>query len=360
MEYYIYITNDCNLNCTYCSVMLDKDKTSIPLSIQYPIEKLRKFVDVVQKSFKDKEAIIYFFGGEPSLDWGSIQKVIDGFVCVKAYEVSFILHTNGLLLGNTPDKILNKISTIILSLNYEKIYKNGGISDYFYGIAQSIKQVKQKKDISIMGRLTTTNTTSLYTACTLTGNFFDYVYWQIDNQEIVEDVENYKAQYKKEISLLFDYWFSYLRQDVVLYYIPFLGIIRNFIDEKQFGGNYYCGFGNYSIFVQTDGICYACCEAVEEGQHKIGSIDHGIKFADMKPDNAKCLKCAYLKICGGRCGRMHKDFRMDRISDFCELNIFTIKMIENNLPEIKKLLKNNPYFFDAIFDYHLDYTELLP
>ena len=33
MEYFVYMTNDCNLKCEYCSVLLDCEKTTCQLSL---------------------------------------------------------------------------------------------------------------------------------------------------------------------------------------------------------------------------------------------------------------------------------------------------------------------------------------
>jgi len=357
MEFYIYITNDCNLNCSYCSVLLNKEKMAKPQSIQYSLDNLRKFVDDEQKRNNDKYATICFFGGEPTLDIDKIEHIMKKFENVKSYEIKYVLHTNGLLLSSIPHAVVKRLDTVFLSLNYEKIFTKGQISNYFFGITKSLATLKEKKQIPIIGRLTITKDTSLYTQCAILPNTFDYIYWQIDNQEHLEDIENYKENYKKDVSLLFDYWFSFLEKGTILNYVPFLSIVKSLVDNEPSPKNYYCGYGYYSVFIQTDGECYACCEAVESSKHKIGNIYNGINFSDMSIDNKKCLDCLYLKLCGGRCGRMHKDFSKKRINDFCELNIFTFNLFINSLPTIKKLLKSNPDFLEAAYDEHIDYTE---
>jgi len=360
MEFYIYITNDCNLNCAYCSVLLNKEHTNIPLNIQYPLVDLKKFIDKVQKENNDKFATICFFGGEPTLDYGMIETIISNFDKVKSYEISFILHTNGLLLSKIPDKLASKIDVVFVSLNYDKLFNDGRISNYYLNISKSLHSIKQKNKISVIGRLTITNETSLTTACVLMENAFDYVYWQIDNREQVDGIIEYKTIYKAEITTLFDYWLSNLKSGKILNYIPFLSIVKNLVDSTPAPKNYFCGYGFYSVFIQTDGTCYTCCEAVESSKHKIGDIHNGIKFVDMNIANPKCLNCLYLKLCGGRCGRMHKDFSQKRINDFCELNIFTFKLFIDALPQLQQILNENTDFRQALNDYHIDYTEQTP
>lgn len=360
LEYYIYITNDCNLNCSYCSVLLKSNQNHLPQKPSYDLNNLKNFIDITQRKFKSDVACLYFFGGEPTLDYDLIYSIIEIFKDVIEYKTKYILHTNGLLLNKIPQRVLNHIDIIFLSLNYEKIYSNGAISEYFINFVHNIAYIKNLKNIPFIGRLTISEGTSLYTECALLGIFFDYVYWQLDNQEQLKNIILYKNQYIKEVELLFDYWYSFLKQGVLVRYIPFLSILRHFINNVPIPSNYYCGYGDDIVYIQTDGTCYACCDEVESKQHYIGSIYEGIKFINMEVNHDRCLKCSYLKICGGRCGRMHKDFDADRIDHYCDINKFTFKLIEKSLSDIKDIISNDNRLQEIINDPMLDYTELIP
>ncbi len=360
MEYYIYVTNDCNLNCSYCSVLLKSNQRHLPIKPNYELNELKKFVDTTQKAFNSETACLYFFGGEPTLDYNFIYSVIQLFQDSSEYNIKYVLHTNGLLLDKIPDTILTYIDIIFLSLNYEKIYDNNEISEYFVNFVHNIAYIKSKKDIPFIGRLTISEGASLYTECTLLGNFFDYVYWQLDNQETLNDIKRYKKQYLNEIEILFDYWYSFLKQGILLRYVPFLAILRHMINDPSVPENFYCGYGDDIVYIQTDGTCYACCDEMESKKHFIGDIYNGILFENMKNNYDRCLKCEYIKICGGRCGRMHKDFEEDRINHYCDMNRFTFKLIESHLEEIKDIISKNYNLKEIIDDFMLDYTELIP
>lgn len=360
MEYYIYVTNKCNLNCSYCSVMLENNSRHLPDQLSYKLEDLKHFVDTVQRTRPKDVARIYFFGGEPTLDFNTIYSIILLFKEVKSYKVEFILHTNGILLNYLPEYIIKYIDIIFLSINYEKIYNSGKISDYFIGLLHNISIIKNKKQIPFIGRLTISEGASVYSECALIGDFFDYVYWQLDNQKNLRDIIAYKEQYKKEISLLFEYWLKFFKEGVILRYIPFLSIAQHLLYEYPIPQHFYCGYGDDMIYIQTDGSCYGCCDEVDSKRHFIGDIYSGIEFRDMEISNVICKNCEDLIICGGRCGRMHKDFEPERIKYYCEMNKFTFELVRKHLPEIIEKIGSCTYYKEIFCDSLMDYTELLP
>lgn len=281
MEYYVYITNECNMNCKYCSVLFDTQKYGVPIKPQYSFTELEHFVSMTQKDLNDDVADIYFFGGEPTIDFAQIDKLIDAFDKPHFYKVNYIMHTNGLLIPNTPKKILERINITLLSFNYELIYNGEHIAPYFGKMLKAIEYIKSVNDIPIIGRITVSPKTSLFTECCLISNFVDYVYWQIDNCDSIKDFNSYQAQYQYDINTLFKYWYEYLKKGILLKFVPFISAIRNIIIEPEKPDKFYCGYGSSMIYVQTNGKCYACCDNVATNSHYIGDIFTGIKFSHL-------------------------------------------------------------------------------
>lgn len=362
MEYYIYVTNDCNMNCSYCSVMMKQNEVSIPTNISYSLDKLKSFIHKTQSARfpLDQHAIIYFFGGEPTLNYNQIAQIIEELGGENEYRITYILHTNGLLLNKIPKTVVEKIDVIFLSLNYEKIFVNGHMTAYFSKIIESITKIKKEYGITTIGRLTISQNTSLYSEATLLGVFFDYIYWQLDNQKEIKKIEQYKTQYIREVSLLYKYWMDFLEHGIVLNYIPFLATIRHALFDKEDPINYYCGYGDDIVYIQTDGTCYGCCDEIEGKQHFIGNIIDGIQFHNMHISATYCKKCHYLRLCGGRCGRMHKDFSHERIQQFCDMNIALFNKIIESKDRIKRLIEQHPHLLSAINDPNIEYTEQIP
>lgn len=144
-----FISNDCNLNCSYCSILLKKGKGNIPQEPAFSVAELNNFIDKTQRKYNDKSADIVFFGGEPTLNYPFIEKIISSqdSKFEKPYEYHYMLHTNGLLLGEIPDNILKHLDSIMLSINYDKIPRLKLNEGYFKTIINSVRIVKQRKSI---------------------------------------------------------------------------------------------------------------------------------------------------------------------------------------------------------------------
>ena len=145
MEYYVYLTNDCNLMCKYCSVLMDCKTFDIPLGITYNIEDLISFIGRTQKDRGDSQVDVYFFGGEPTLEFPSMQKNITELKNnLDNYNINIILHTNGLLLDSKlPQAILRQLDLITLSINYHEIPHFNLGKGYFKKIINNALEIKK-------------------------------------------------------------------------------------------------------------------------------------------------------------------------------------------------------------------------
>lgn len=257
MEYYIFISNDCNLNCNYCSILLKKGKCNIPQEPAFSVAELNNFIDKTQRKYNDKSADIVFFGGEPTLNYPFIEKIISSqdSKFEKPYEYHYMLHTNGLLLGEIPDNILKHLDSIMLSINYDKIPRLKLNEGYFKTIINSVRIVKQRKPIPIVARLTITEETSLYSEIALFNPFFDAVYWQIENNYQFKDFKAFRDSYKYELTLCFNIWLNYLKRGIMLRLIPFLAATYFFVNEHN-SDVFCCGYNNSMVYVQTNGFAH--------------------------------------------------------------------------------------------------------
>lgn len=259
MEYFIYMTNDCNLKCDYCSVLMDCEKNNLPMKPTYNYIELIEFIKNTQHQNNDEEISIYFFGGEPSLEYNDIERLINiAKKELSMYSLKFVLHTNGLLLDMLPDNILNELSLIMFSINYEKIPHHILYPSYFSTIMDNALSIKTQKNIPIIARLTVTEKTSIYTELLQVSHFFDYVYWQIENCSSFANSIAFKDTYIYEIQKTFEYWIKYLEQGIMIKYIPFMAVLKFMFFHDRDSDEFSCGYSRGMVYVQTNGKCYAC------------------------------------------------------------------------------------------------------
>ena len=90
---YLMLGSACNMSCRHCT------QTPIKGNVAFPTTELSKDVlDFIVKWDNAGGGRLYFWGGEPLLYWGTIQKLIDEFEKFGVSNISYRIFTNGLLL----------------------------------------------------------------------------------------------------------------------------------------------------------------------------------------------------------------------------------------------------------------------
>lgn len=362
MEYFVYMTNDCNLHCQYCSVLLDCQKSNLPIKPTYSNPALADFIKRVQQENEDTEVNIYFFGGEPTMEYLAIIELVGQLkqALPKALTLKFILHTNGLLLNQIPLNLSKELSLIMFSINYEKIPKYNLANSYFSTIMENAIITKQQSGIPMIARLTITEETSLYTEVLQVSSFFDLIYWQIENCIQFKDFSSFYETYCFEIERTFDYWLQYLKHGFMIKLVPFMAVLKFMFFPDRTDNEFSCGYSRGMIYIQTDGNCYACSDNVEACVHHIGDIKSGITLKKFSLEMFRCAKCSYRRLCMGRCGRMHIEFTDHHISEYCRMNQFMFNLFNARQAELDLVLREYPAFKHELTNCLLEYTEFTP
>lgn len=361
MEYFIYMTNDCNLHCEYCSVLLDCKKYNMPMEPAYSWQELKDFIQNTQNTLQDTEIVIYFFGGEPSLRYEQIANLITVLGNkIDNIDIKYVLHTNGLRLNEIPYKISENLKIVMHSLNYEKIPKYNLKNSYFSNVMDGLFHFRTLSNAEIIARLTITEKTSLYTEVMQIAHFYDYVYWQIENCAEFNNFNIFFTTYTYEIKLLFDYWMGYLRQSILLNLVPFIAVLKFMFEHDRNSQEFSCGYGRGMIYVQTNGMCFACSDDVGSQIHKIGSLIESVKMPHPSLMDLKCGKCIYRPLCMGRCGRMHNEFSDIHISQYCTLNQYMFDLFIENKSELCSIYMSSEEIRNKLKSPALEYTEFTP
>ena len=217
-----------------------------------------------------------------------------------------------------------------------------------------------RRDIPIIARLTITEETSIFTELLQVSNFFDYIYWQIENCAKFNSPKIFIDTYIYEIRKTFEYWVKYLEQGIMLKYIPFMAVLKFMFFHDRSDNEFSCGYSRGMIYIQTDGKCYACSDNVEGNIHYMGDIFRGVNLPCHKLSEFKCNGCAYRSICMGRCGRMHIEFSKEHINDYCLMNQAMFNLFLDNRSLLEGIIKKYPFFKSELEHWILEYTEFTP
>lgn len=99
----LILTNKCNMTCTYCYANHGAyDKPDITMDFETAVRAVELVYESTKKAIEYENIItIAFFGGEPSLEFGLIRRVVDHVerTLPKPLSVRYLLSTNGTGIG---------------------------------------------------------------------------------------------------------------------------------------------------------------------------------------------------------------------------------------------------------------------
>ncbi len=352
MLWLVYTTGECNLNCSYCGGSFNPN--TVPWNVKYNLNDLKKTIEA------DPEAVIIFYGGEPLLNAGLIEFVMDN---IKAKR--FGVQTNGTKIELLPEEYWKKMDVVLLSIDGRKqvtdMYRGKGTYD---SVLKSFKKLDSIKVNKIIARMTVTKHTDIYEdVMHLFSIGFKYVHWQLN--AIWSKKWNIKSwaysSYLPGIKRLGKIFLEEASKGEVLGIVPFLGILSAHYFEGYNGPP--CGAGYKSVSVSTDGRILACPIAVFEKWAVLGDVRTGFKLKDIEIPE-KCKTCEYFRYCGGRCLYSLMEGKNLWGSFYEDLDEITKKTIEEVI-SLTKYLDN--YINNGIIDKNqlkydptLDSTEVIP
>jgi len=138
--FWIFLTERCNLNCTYCFYKYKDNSTTLA------INNLREIMNSAPLQ-KDSEVVIS--GGEPLIEWHLVEGIIRKIRQEKK-DIYILLQTNGLLLDKEKAAILKKYNVNVeMGLDGDfcsnSIGREGTTREKYSRILKSIELLKQNK-----------------------------------------------------------------------------------------------------------------------------------------------------------------------------------------------------------------------
>lgn len=304
MYFILYLTERCNLTCTYCEPRLSRQKQAY--DIRYPLDQLIDFLAA------DPNLCLQFYGGEPLLRIDLIESIL-----ARVQTRRVCIQTNALLLDQIPTSLFERIDAFSISLDGPRAITDACRGDGIYD--RAIAQVSALRQRGYRGhigaRMTTSPGVPIYDAvahfidgCEFA---FDSVYWQLNvlfgsetwrfDKRFVQ--RWFKRQYNPQITALIDRWLEELRdRQRLVEIIPFVTTSFNILTGRRVE-QIQCGAGVFTWTVTPSGDIYACPVLRGVPNYHAGHI------AELRPQDIQplpglrriCAECSVLELCGGRC-----------------------------------------------------------
>lgn len=313
MRFYVTLTSNCNLKCRYCYEKSCEDfgsdfhglavDYSLPSSVAYDTYLLKEFLR------KDRDPVIVFYGGEPLIQMDKLREMTDQ---VKASR--FMIQTNGLLLDRLEPAYVNRLDTILVSIDGDE-----ELTDYYRGkgtysrLTENIRTIRERGfGGEIIARMTVGEETEIdrqVLALAQNGQLpISSVHWQLDALFWQNDfprrrfaewaAQNYNPRLRKLIRA----WLEHMRtHGEVLRLYPLVGVMHSLLDNEP--SRLHCGAGWMMFNVQTDGNITPCPVMAGMKDFYLGNIRETSpeSLKDAVSVSEPCTACDTYPICGGRC-----------------------------------------------------------
>ena len=348
MEFYVYLTYNCNLSCTYCSA-----RKVVSRSGQKTIsaDMIDSVVSYIERNVDGDDDALVFFGGEPLL----VPDVLESFIeKTEHLNITYRLFTNGLLVNRVPLEILKKIDVIFVSVDGDKrSHELHRVSGTYERIFENIEYLRSNTDSHLIGRITVEEETDIEVSVKKLLGVVHSVYWQIVNKPRFNEPHEFVAKYKNDVTRLFNFWLENLSAGKNLNIIPFQAIAASLLfdypDEKK---SFRCGSGHSYQTIDVDGNVYFCDEYVGDGEGIVGNIADGrvsLKYRHHTDLFSDCRTCDVSEICLGRCRKFLSKYEDEHKRFYCDITRYLINIILSNKDKITSLANKYYPSIDSIY-----------
>ncbi len=365
MNYSLYLTDSCNLNCKYCYEK--KFKTNRELSF----DNIKKIIDNEIKS-KSKESIITFFGGEPLLKKVIIYNTAK-YIKSKKSNTKFLFNmtTNGTLIDDEFIDFFENNDFISLSLSIDGLRYSQDINRVtkkdkptYDFVVNNVKKLLSKSKIPVAVPVVTKNNIEFISdnLKNLIKIGFKNINFQFDftvdwNDE---DLNIIRTEFNKISQIYIDS----MRNEKEFHILEIDEKIRSYIDDN-INCNDDCSVGLKGVNVGTDGNIYPCMQFMYDKKYIIGNCEKGINKEKqieihklLKQEMEECKKCSYRKRCNHTCSCINMAYTNNprQTSPFtCEIEKMLINIADNIASQLYS--ERDPVFIQKFYNMHYNNIE---
>lgn len=264
----------------------------------------------------------------------------------------FMMQTNGLLLDKLPREIVNRFTTILISLDgrRELTDTNRGAGVYDRVMANIRKIRTGGYTGELIARMTVTEKTDIVDSVKFLASNPDYsfssIHWQVDanfaGDYALRQFRDWAlGSYNPGICTLVQYWVDRMEANgEVLRWYPFLDPMEDLLLGKPSRLRCGSGYANYSIM--TDGSIGPCPIMIGMSQYYVGHIarSHPLELATIDVGN-ECTGCRIRSFCGGRClySNITQPWGVEERSLVCGTVVSLHDALVAALPRVRALIR---------------------
>jgi len=338
MQYFVILTKECNLFCTYCG----GGSSTPPKEIQYSLEELGAFLG------RDSNPVLEFYGGEPLLRLGTMKEIME------AAPGRFAVQTNGMFLDGIEPRMLQRIHTMLVSVDGTKEVtdheRGPGVYDR---LMRNVKLVRERGfPGDLVARMTVVQGTDVVENVKhlLATGLFDHVHWQLDfsmfwdaGDDNEPGLPEWIEEYNAGVSSLVRWWVAEMkRSGRVMGIVPFVGVMKSLLSGEK--SRLRCGSGVDFFAIMPDGRISACPVAIDFDFSVVGSLKESSprSLRDSVSIGEPCTSCDTLGVCGGRCllvNRSQSLLREDGYAMICGTVKHLVAELTVALPTVESLIE---------------------
>lgn len=336
MLYFVILTKECNLFCSYCGGGSDTP----PKEIRYSVDELKSFLA------GDSDPVIEFYGGEPLLRARLMEEIM------KAVSARFLVQTNGLLLNRVDPSLLSRFHSILVSIDGKRQVtdreRGAGVYDRVVRNSRLIRQAGFHGDL--IARMTVVQGSDIRESVRhlLDVGPFDHVHWQLSfsmfwrGEGSEPGLGEWLDEYNSGVSELVRWWVKEMeRTGRVPGVVPFMGVTRTLLAGTKTGLR--CGSGENSFTIMPDGRISACPVSIDFDFSMSGSLTGGApESLRHEGVGEPCTSCEVYDVCGGRClfvNRAQDMLRDGAYSQICGTVKHLVAELERALPTVRGLVE---------------------
>lgn len=318
MNFTIWLTDECNLACSYCYV----EKKKNVMSMDTCVNALAFMKDIMEEKKSDDIRVI-FHGGEPTLNFKALQYIVNK--CNEYFgqdRTSYAMTTNGISI--TPDQMKFYVENIRYGISVSvdgkkeihNLYRrNKEGQGTFEKVIDCIRKFNENNCyLRLRMTVNANNVKHLSEGFQFLSelNNMNTVVYAINLDDVGWDARKISILYEEEKKII-----KYLVSANTQFAYSYLENLR----MEYFRQKGKCKIGENSFHISPNGIIYPCIRTMGNEKFAIGNVIEGIDYnaivklkdeIECTEENVVCLRCKWKFYCDGmRCKLINKIIQND-------------------------------------------------